>query len=117
MRADRETVGRGADGEPRVKIAVGELYHPVAFLADEMVVVAAAAQAVTDLAGMVHERVDHASFAERGEGAVDGREADGLAGGAQRRMDLLGSCIVLLCRKRAEYREPLPRRPEAVVAQ
>jgi hypothetical protein len=70
--------------------------------ARQMVMMAVTAQPVADLAGTVHERVDHARTAEEREGSIDGCEPDPLTARAQRLMDLLGRGVVRLIRQRLQ---------------
>jgi hypothetical protein len=112
--ADRESVPAGALGEPRVQVAIAELDNAVAPFADEVVVVAVAAEAIADLAWMMAERVDRVALAERGEGAVYGREADALASGGERSVDLLRRRVVALRCERGEDCEALPRRAKSM---
>ena len=53
VRLEREAVLGGEIGEPGVELAVAELDDPVAARADEMVVMAVAAQAVARLSAVV----------------------------------------------------------------
>src|SRR5262249_12776210 len=110
---DLETVGTAEPGEPRLQVALAELHHTVAALADEVMVVAAAAQAKARLAGTVRKRVDGAALRERGERPVDGREADAPALRAQAIVDLLGGCAVRLVAQCLEHGDALRRRAQA----
>ena len=99
----------GEAGEPPVEVAVAELDDAVARAADEMVMMSLAAEAVADLAGMVHQRVHDFVLAEEGERAVDGRESDGIAARREPPVDLLRGRVVGLRGQGVEHREPLTR--------
>lgn len=106
--ADRETVPRRPGRKPLVEIAIAQLDDPVALLADEMVMVAAATQPVARLARMVQQCVDRAGAAQRSERPVHRRESDPLAGLEQGRMDLLRGGVVSFCGENTEDGKPLP---------
>ncbi len=112
--ADRETVPARALGEPRVEVAVGELDHPVTPLADEVVMVALAAEPIADLARMMAERIDRPARAQRSQRPVHGGEADPLAASGECGVDLLCRRVVPLGGQNLEHREPLPGGPQAV---
>lgn len=101
-------------GEPSVEVAVAELDDAVAGAADEVMVVALAAEPVADLAGMVHQRVHDSVLAEQRERAVDGRESDCIAARDEPPMDLLRRRVVRLSGQGVQHREPLPRGTDAV---
>jgi hypothetical protein len=96
--------------QPAFELAVAELDHPMAVGADEVVMVLVAAEAIADLAGMVHEGVDRASLAQERERAIDRREPDRLALRAKPCMDLLRAGVVGLRRQCVEHAEPLAGR-------
>jgi hypothetical protein len=79
MRADRKSVAAGALVEPGVEVTLRELDHSMAPLADEMVMMPFAAEAVARLARVVVERVHRAALAERSQRPVDGGETDTVA--------------------------------------
>jgi zinc transport system substrate-binding protein len=115
--------GVGADGEavlgrkavePAVEIAVAELDDTVARATDEVMVVALAAEAVADLAGMVHQCVHDPVLAEERECAVDGRKSDCIAARDEPAMDLLRRRVVRFRGQGTKHREPLPRGTDAV---
>ncbi len=107
----------GEAGQPRLEIAVAELDHTVALGADQMVMVALAAQPVARLAGTVAELVDNSSLAERSQRPVHGRQAYVLAFLAQRVMDFLRRRVVLLLGQRRKDSDPLARRAQAVTGE
>jgi hypothetical protein len=111
MRANRESVVGSASAEPRIEVAVGELDDPVALLADEVVMVALAAEAVADLASVVHQRIDGATTAEGRKRPVDRCEADTISPARERGMDLLRGGVVPLGSKGGEDGKALARRP------
>ena len=104
----------GEAGEPAVEVAVAELDDAVARAADEMVMVSLAAEAVADLAGMVHQRVHYAVLTEERKGAVHGRESHCFAAGDEPPVDLLRGRVVRLRGQSVEHRYPLPRGTDAV---
>jgi zinc transport system substrate-binding protein len=101
-------------GEPPVEVAVAELDDAVARAADEVMVVALAAEAVADLAGMVHQSVHDSLLAEERERAVDGRESDCITARDEPPVDLLRSRVVRLRSQGVQHRESLPRGTDAV---
>lgn len=107
----------GPRSEPRIEITIPELDDAVAALADQVMVVALAAEAVADLTRVVHQRVDDAAIAEQRQRPVDGRQADAVATGRERSVDLLRGRVIPFNGKDAEHGEPLPRRPQAVLAE
>ena len=119
VRRHPEPVRVAEPRQPRVEVALVELDDAVAALADQVVVVSAAAQAVAGLARAVRERVDSAALGQRREGAVDGCEADALALRAQAIVDLLRGRAVGLGARTSSTRDPLGRRadPEAASAE
>jgi len=86
----------------------------MAALADEVMVMALAAQPVAGLARVVRQRIDRTALAERRERPVDRGQADAVSGAGQRRVDLLRRRVVLLCGENPEHREPLARGPKVV---
>ena len=98
--------------EARLEVAVPELDDAVAARADEMVVVLVGADAVAELARVVAQGVDDAPLAQRGQRAVDGREADVVAVGADALVELLRRHVVALLHELGEHGEALPCRPE-----
>lgn len=112
--ADREAVPTRPLPDPGVEVAVGDLDDEVAALADEVMVMSFAAEAVAGLAGMVAERIDRAARAECRERPVDRRETDPLALGGEGRVDLLRGRVVPLVGEDAEDGKPLASRPQAV---
>ena len=99
--------------EPGAELAVLQLDDLVAVRADEMVMVALAAPAVAELAGVVREGVDDAFAREQPERAVDGREPEPLASAAQPLVELLGGDVVSLAHQLGEDGHALARRPDA----
>ena len=89
----------------------------MAALADQMMVMLLAAEAVARLARVMAERIDGATFAECGERPVHGGEPDALAAAGEGGMDLLGGRVVALGGQRAENREPLAGRPQSVATE
>ena len=98
--------------ERRPEIAVGELYHAVALVADEVVMVLRPAPAVAELAGVVRELVDRAGLREEGESPVDGREAEPLAASPKPPVQLLRRHVVALVQEFRGDGDALPRRPD-----
>ena len=76
-----------------------------------------AAQAVADLARVVHQRIHRAALAERRQRPVDRGKPDPVATGQKRRVDLLRGGVVALSGEDAEHREPLLRRSQAVLSE
>jgi hypothetical protein len=113
VRADREAVRSGSLAEPEVQIAVDELDHPVAALADQMVVMLLATESVARLPRVMAERIDGATLAERRERPVHSREPDACAAAGEDGMDLLGGRVVSLGSEDPEHGDALARRPEA----
>jgi hypothetical protein len=79
-----------------------------------MVMVPVAAEAIADLAGMVHQGVHHSVLAEQGERPVDGRKTHDLALCPQPLVDLLGGGVVGLSGEGAQNRETLSGRAQPV---
>jgi zinc transport system substrate-binding protein len=104
----------GETGEPAVEVAVAELYDAVAGVAHEMVMMALAAKAVADLAGMVHQRVHDPGLAEQRERPVDGGQPDCIATRDEPPVDLLRGRVVRLRGQGIEHRKPLARGTDAV---
>ena len=92
-----------------IEAALRQLDNPVATGANEVVMVALAAEPVASLGGIVRERVDDPVLGQRAERPVDGREADSLAAGAQAAVELLRGDVVRLARELVEHPQPLPR--------
>ncbi len=99
----------GEAGEPGVEVAVAELDDAVARAADEVMVMALAAEPVADLAGMVHQRIYDTGLAEEREGAVDSCEADGVAARGEPPVNLLRRGVVRLRGQSIQHREALAR--------
>lgn len=113
MAGGDEAVVSGDPLEPRVELAVAELDDAVTGRAHEVMVVAAAAPAVAELAGMVGEGVHDPGLGEEPERPIDGRQAEALAPGPQALVELLRRHVVALAHELGEQRDPLPRRADA----
>src|SRR5919201_2931925 len=117
MRADGEAVLRREVVEPRRQVAVTHLDDAMAAVADEVVVVTLAAEAVARLAGVVHQRVDDAALAEERQRPVDSGEADPLVPRLEAGVDLLGGRVVRLAGERLEHSNALPCGADAVLGE
>ena len=112
-----EAVLRRDRVEPGVEAAAGELHHPVAGRAHQVVVVLAAAEPVARLPWPVREDVDDTLLGEDGERAVDGREADAAAACPQALVQLLRRGVVRLAHELGEDPRPLCRRAKPALLQ
>jgi hypothetical protein len=75
VRGRDEAARRGRRRQPIVQVATSELVDPVAARADEMMVMADAAESVTALALVVRKLVDDFVLREQGQGSVHGGQA------------------------------------------
>ena len=110
----RDEVGaRGRCVQPLVQPALRQLDDPVALGADEVVMVALAAEAVARLERVVRERVDDPVLGEGSERPVDGREADALSRFPEPAVELLRRHVVRLPCELLEHADALLRDPQA----
>ena len=72
----------------------------MALATHEVMVVALTAEAVAEFPGTVRQSIDDPALVQERERAVDGRETDRFAAGAQLRMDLLRRGVVRFRGKR-----------------
>ncbi len=112
MGGDLESVSSAELGEAGPEVAVDELHHAMAIAADEMVVVAFAAEAVARLAGMVTQPVDGARLVQRCQRSVDGREADSLPALAEPLVNLLRCRVIRLGGEQVEHAQSLAGRAQ-----
>lgn len=101
-------------GEPRIQVAIDELDHAVAALADQVVVMPVAAEAVARLSRVMVERINGTGFAESGQRPVHGRQPDASWSAGEGGVDLLCGRVVPFRGKHPEDGHPLPGRPQAV---
>src|SRR5207253_1473645 len=99
---------------PAVEIARLHFDDAMAALANEVVMVGFAAEAVALLPAVVGEDIDHAGVAEERERAVDGSQTRGRVPAAQPAPQLLRGRVVPLERELREHLEPPRRRADAV---
>ena len=96
MIRDEEALGSAGARQPAAEAAVGQLHDAVAFGANEVVVMARAAEAVTGLCPAVGKGVDHTRSGEVVESSIDGRKTDWFGANGQPPMDGLSRRIVRL---------------------
>ena len=105
MIRDEEALGGAGARQPAAEAAVGQLHDAVAFGANEVVVMARAAEAVTGLCP-VGKGVDHARSGEVMESPINSCKTDWFGANRQPPMDGLSRRIVRLAGKLIQNGNP-----------
>jgi hypothetical protein len=113
VRGRPETVGLRGLRDPGVDLTALEFLDAMTLRADEVVVMAGAAEPVAALTGAVSQLVDDIALPQHRERSVDRRQTDLFASFPQTRVDLLSGRVVRLRRKRLEHEQALLRRADA----
>ncbi len=113
MAGGDEAVLGGQPLEPGIELALPELHHPVAPVADEVMVMPVAAPAIAKLPLVVREDVDRTRVREEAERAVHRGEPEPLAALPEPRVQVLRRHVVVLATELGGHGDALMGCPQA----